>query len=58
MNLHYIKCLKFTNNNNIKIKRKIDGKIALYSYCIECGFKKFEAIDKEKLYDLLKSLNM
>ena len=41
MNLYYIKCLKFTNNCNIKIKREIDGKINLYSPCIDCGFEKF-----------------
>ena len=31
-------------------------KIILILHCIECGFKKFEAIDKEELKDLLKSL--
>ena len=41
----------------MKIKRKIDGKINLSSYCFDCSFKKFENIDKEELSDLLKSLN-
>ena len=25
-----------------------------YSHCIECGFKKFQTIDKDELRDLLK----
>ena len=54
MNLHCTKYLKFTNNNNIKKKRERDGKINSYCHCIECGFKKFETIDKEELCDLLK----
>ena len=41
MNLYSIKCSKFTNNKNIKIKREIHRKINLYAYCNECGFKKF-----------------
>ena len=36
------------------MKRKINGKIHFYSCCIDCGFKKFETIDKEELNDLLK----
>ena len=46
----------FTKDNNIKLKRKIDGKINLYSCCNDCSFKKFAAIDKEELSDLLKDL--
>ena len=45
---------KFYKNNYFKIKQEIDGKVNLYSHCIECGFKKFEIIDKEELRDLLK----
>ena len=45
MNLYCIKCLKFTNINNIKIKREINGKI-IYSYCVNYGFKKSETINK------------
>ena len=56
MNFHCIKCSKFTKNNYIKVKCKIDGNINLYSRCIDCGFKKFETIDKEELSDLLKVL--
>ena len=47
MNLYFIKHLKFTNNNNIKIKCKIDREIHLYSYCIDCSFKKFETINRK-----------
>ena len=54
MNLYCIKCLKFTNNRNIK-KRGNRWKIN-FSYCINCGFKKFEIIYEEELGDLLKSL--
>ena len=57
MNLFSIKCIKFTNNNNIKIKREIEGKTNLYSYCNYCNFKQFETIDEEKLNNLLESLN-
>ena len=49
--------LKFTNNNNIKIKHKIDGKINIYSYCVNCDFKKFETINEDELSDLLKISN-
>ena len=55
MNLHCIRCLKSTNNNNnIKLKREIDRKISLYSHCNDHGFKKFKIIDEEELSDLLK----
>ena len=56
MNVYCIKCLMFTENKNIKVKRKIDGKINIYSCCNDCSFKKFPAIDKEKLSDLWKDL--
>ena len=46
MNLDYIKCLKFTNTNNINIKHEIDGKIHIYSCCVNYSFKKSETIDK------------
>ena len=54
MNLHCIKCLMFTKNNNIKLKREIGGKVNIYSRCIGCGFKKFAAIIKEEIKYLLK----
>ena len=41
MNLYCIKYFLFTKIKNCKIKREIDGKINLYSRCINCGFKKF-----------------
>ena len=56
INLCYIKSLKFTKDNYIKIKRKIDGKVNLDSNCINCCFKKFETTDKEELTDLLEIL--
>ena len=43
MNLYCIKC---TNNNDIK-KREINGKISLYSCCINRGFKKFVTVYEE-----------
>ena len=52
--LFCIRCLKFIKNNDFKIEQEIDGKFNLYSHCIDCGFKKFLTIDKEKLSDLLK----
>ena len=57
MSLNLNKCLNFSNNKNIKINREIDGKTYLYSHCIGFGFKKSETIYKEKLSNLLKSLN-
>ena len=56
MILYCIKCLMLTKSRNIKIKRKIDGKINLYFCCIDSGFKKFETIDEEKLSYSLKGL--
>ena len=46
----------FTENRNIKMKHKIDGKINLYSRSIDCDFKRFEGIDVEELSSFLKSL--
>ena len=51
--MYCIECSKFTKNSNIKIKDELAGKINLYSSFIECGFKKFETIDKEELSNLL-----
>ena len=53
MSLYSIKCSNFTGNKNIEKKHKTDGKINFYPSCIECDFKKFETIDKEKLSDCL-----
>ena len=53
-----MKLIKLRNNkSNIKIKHEVDGKNHLYSHCISCGFKTFKTIHKEKLNNLLKSLN-
>ena len=57
MNLSCIKCLMFTKINDIKRKCKLDGKINLYSCCINCGFKKIETIDEEELSYLTKFLS-
>ena len=46
MNLCCIKYLMFTKNNNIKVKCKMDGKINLYSTCIDCDFKNLTVIKK------------
>ena len=48
MNLCCIKCLMFTKNRNIKIKRKIHGEINLYCHCSGCNFKMFVTIDEEE----------
>ena len=47
MDLNYIKCITFNKSNNIKVKRKIDGKTDFYSRCNDCSFRKFATIDKE-----------
>ena len=54
MDLYCIKCSKFTKNNNIKTNYKLDEENNLYSCCIDCGFKKFETIDKKQLSSLWK----
>lgn len=51
-----LKCSKFPNGNDIKIKWEIDGKINLYSDCVECDFKKLTTVNEE-LNDLLKIIN-
>lgn len=50
--------LRFTNNanNNIEKKTGQEWKIRLYSYCDDCSFKRFSAIDKEEVDDLLMEL--
>ena len=58
MKLYGSKCLKFTNGDVTKIKQEKNTKINLYSYCIDCGLKKFETIDEEELSNLLKSLTL
>ena len=46
MNLYCIKCSKFANSSDIKLKRERDGKCNPYSYCIDCSFKKSDTIDE------------
>ena len=43
------------NNIFFGVKRKIDRKINLYFYCLNCALKKFAMIDKE-ISTLLKKL--
>ena len=57
MDLYFIKCWTFTNNNNIKTKQELEGKINNYSYCVNYGFKKFGTIDKKELSIYLKASN-
>ena len=45
---------KIHKNSSIEVKREIDGKINLYSRCIDCIFKKIETVNENKLNDLLK----
>lgn len=49
-----LKCSKFSNGNDIKIKWEIDGKTNLYSHYIDCAFKRFDSNDNEDLNDLAK----
>ena len=46
-----------SDNNDIDIKQEIGGKRNLRTYCIGCGFKNFEASNKEELSDLGRRLN-
>ena len=57
MSLYFTEFLKFTKNNNIETKRRMDGKINLYLYFINCGFEKLETTDEEELADSLKISN-
>ena len=65
MNPYCIKCSKLTNDNDIKVEHEIDGKINLYSHCIDCWFGfideeevmiywKFHSINKTVLSYCLK----
>ena len=38
---------------NAQCLREIHGQINFYSLCIDCGYKKFETIDKKELSYLL-----
>ena len=53
-----IYCIRYVlkKYNNIKIKRKIDGKMNLYHRCIDCGFKNCATTDERKIIDLLKEV--
>ena len=42
INIYFIKYSMITKNINIEIKWEIDGRIYLYSSCIDSGFKKFK----------------
>ena len=57
-NLCCIKCSKFVDNNNVKIKLEIDGKNDLYSYCMEYGFKVFETIDKRRTKTFIENFEI
>ena len=54
MNLYCIKCLKFTRNKNINIKRELDGKSNLIFAVLVVVLKIFKTADKEEISDLLK----
>ena len=46
-----MKYSNFTKNNDFEINCEIDGKINLYSYFADCGFKSLKLlINKIKLY--------
>ena len=55
MDLHCIKCLKFTSESYIKIRYEIYGKINLCSYRIDCSFQTLKTTDKKEISDLLKN---
>ena len=40
--------------NNININHAIDEEINFYFQSIDCGFKKFETINRKNIGDLLK----
>lgn len=59
INLFCIKYQKITNNrNNNRIKQKLDGKVRLYSGCIDLRFKNIVSIYKEDLDYLLEELSI
>ena len=51
INLYCINCSIFTK---ITVKRNIDGKINLYSRCIDHSFKDFETAGEEEFSGVLK----
>ena len=59
INLFCIKYQKITNNrNNNRIKQELDGKVRLYSECIDLRFKNIGSIYKEDLDYLLEELSI
>ena len=59
INLFCIKYQKITNNrNNNRIKQELDGKVRLYSACIDLRFKNIVSIYKEDLDYLLEELSI
>ena len=43
----------FHKKRSFKIKRKIDGKINLYSCFFDCNFEMFETIDELRKFNLI-----
>ena len=59
INLFCTKYQKITNNrNNNRIKQELDGKVRLYSECIDLRFKNIVSIYKEDLDYLLEELSI
>ena len=59
INLFCIKYQKITNNrNNNRIKQELDGKVRLYSECIDLRLKNIMSIYKEDLDYLLEELSI
>ena len=48
INLYCIKCSTFSKDNNIKIKHKVDGKINIFSHCIDYGLISLKLLVKNK----------
>ena len=42
MNLYFIKSAKLTNNHDINLKSKIEGKINPHYYCIDYAHKNLQ----------------
>ena len=58
MELHCLKCKKYTKNINPQVSSRSNGKPMILSKCAICGSKKFKFIKKQEASRLLSKLGM
>ena len=58
MELHCLKCKKYTKNINPRVSSTINGKLMKLSKCAICNSKKSEFINQQKAKGLLSKLGI